>query len=684
MLFRALILIGLSCAMPAWAMESAPVSSARATVTLISDADVIRPGTPFRIALHQRLSPGWHTYWSNPGDAGQPPDLALTLPEGSSAGPLTFPAPHRLPFGPLVNFGYEKQATFTMEVTPPANLQIGDRFSIGAEATWLVCEKICIPEEGRFQLDIPVGAEVRTSPQMALFIAAEADQARPSPFTARIGFEEGRGVLEIAGDVIGPNSVRDAFFFPAEWGLLDHAAPQPLNLRAGSFTLGLTRGQADVPASVAGIVTITDGAGVRSAYSLSAAPGPMPSVGSDLPLWQAMLWAAIGGLILNLMPCVFPILAMKALALARLGGAERQTVRLHSAAYTAGVVLSFVALAGLLSVLKTAGLAAGWGFQFTAPAFVAAMAWLMLAIGLNMSGVFGIGATVSVGGTLAAKGGTFGAFATGILAVLVATPCTAPFMAAAIGAALTMPAMATLAVFAAMGVGMALPYALLGLFPRLAALLPRPGPWMERTRQALAFPMYAAAAWLVWVLSTQSGADGVLLGLAGGVLVAFAAWLVGQAQGAGRGGARFGHALAGLAIIAAVALLPRLSISIGDGSASAQADAERWSKERVLALQSEGRPVFVNLTAAWCISCKVNERFIRGETVQAAFQAARMAYLVGDLTRGDPLISVLLRDHGREGVPLYLLYPAGGGAPAILPQILTEGILLQYLSAATS
>jgi thiol:disulfide interchange protein DsbD len=389
--------------------------------------------------------------------------------------------------------------------------------------------------------------------------------------------------------------------------------------------------------------------------------------------------ALLGGLLLNLMPCVFPILAMKAMALARLSGAARREVRAHAASYTAGVLACFLGLAGLLIGLRGAGVAAGWGFQFTAPAFVAGLAWLMLAVGLNLSGVYTMGGPAGAGAGLAARGGHAGSFFTGALAVLVATPCTAPFMAAAVGAALAMPAAETLLVFAALGLGLAAPYALLGLFPGLAGRLPRPGGWMEALRQGLAFPMYGAAAWLAWVLAQQAGPDGLLLLLGGAVLIGFAAWALGLAQ---RGGGRIGRVLAGVAAIGALALLPGLAAA-PPAAASTEAQAEAWSAPRVAALQAEGRPVFVNLTAAWCITCKVNERLVlRSGAVQAAFAGRNLAYLAGDWTQGDPVIGALLREHGREGVPLYLLYPAGGGAPQVLPQVLTEGIVLRALAEA--
>lgn len=675
------LLLTLLAALPARALETAPVTSPRATVTMIAEPAAIAPGEPFRIALRQRLAPGWHTYWTNPGDAGQPPEVALALPEGASAEPMRFPAPQRIPFGPLVNFGYENEAVFTIPVTPPATLRPGDTFSVTADANWLVCERICIPEEGSFRLDIPVEAAARPDAATApLFTAAEAAEPRAAPFTARIGFEGRQGVLEVAGPGIAPGAVRDAFFFPADWGVIENAAPQPLALRDGALTLALARGNAEaLPARIEGIIAITDAAGVRGAYTIGAAPGAVPATGGGLPLWQAALFAALGGLILNLMPCVFPILAMKAVSLARLSGAARGAVRAHAASYTAGVVLSFLALGGLLIGLRFMGGAAGWGFQFTSPVFVAGMAWLMLAVGLNLSGVFAFGGPVSAGSGLAARGGHAGSFFTGVLAVLVATPCTAPFMAAAIGAALAMAPAEALTVFTVMGIGMAAPYALLGLFPGAAKVLPKPGLWMERLKQALAFPMYAAAAWLVWVLAEQAGPGGVFAALAGALLIGFGAWAFGIAQAEGW---RFGRVAAGLAVIGALALLPGLGAAPPAGQASAAEESEAWSEARVAALRAEGRPVFVNLTAAWCISCKVNERVaLRTDSVRQSFAAQNVAYLVGDWTRGDPAITALLRAHGREGVPLYLFYPAGGGAPRVLPQILTEGIVRQALSA---
>ncbi|HWL80597.1 MAG TPA: protein-disulfide reductase DsbD domain-containing protein [Roseomonas sp.] len=694
-MLRALIpvLALLALAGPARALESAPVRSERATMTLAAEVDSVVPGQPFRLGLRQVLAPGWHTYWRNAGDAGAPPEISFTAPEGTQTTGFDWPAPQRIPFGPLVNYGYENHVLLPLTVTPPASLKPGEVFTLEAQANWLVCEQVCVPEEGSFRLDFPVEAAARPDPALAeAFREAEAALPRPSPWKASLGFEGESGALRLDGADLTPATVREASFFPAEPTVLNHAAPQPLSLAGGALRLGLTRGAAPLPPGpVEGVVVLTDAAGSRGAYSLSATPGPVPAAleaaaPAGLGLWQAALLAALGGLILNLMPCVFPILAMKAMALARLSGAARDAVRGHAASYTAGVLLCFLALAGLLLALRAGGIVAGWGFQFTAPAFVAGMGWLMLAVGLNLSGVFHVDGPVGAGAGLAARGGHLGSFGTGALAVLVATPCTAPFMATAIGAGLAMPPAATLVIFAAMGLGMASPYALLAVAPGLAGLLPRPGTWMERLKEFLAFPMYGAALWLLWVLAQQVGPEGLAAALAGALAVGFAAWALGAAQRAHTpGGRRLGWAGGALALLAALATLPGLATApTARAGAVAAADdgAEPWSAVRLAALRAEGRPVFVNLTAAWCITCKVNERMaLDTEAVRAAFVRQGIAYLKGDWTDGNATLAAELRAHGRAGVPLYLVYPAGGGEPVMLPQILTEGIVLRAIGA---
>ncbi|MCX7356482.1 MAG: thioredoxin family protein, partial [Alphaproteobacteria bacterium] len=397
-----------------------------------------------------------------------------------------------------------------------------------------------------------------------------------------------------------------------------------------------------------------------------------------------LLLAFAGGLILNLMPCVFPILSMKAVGLVRLADKERRVAHAHGLIFGAGVIVSFAVLAGVLIALRSGGAAVGWGFQLQAPWFVLFLSYLMFALGLNLSGIFRIGGGfVGAGGALAAKPGKTGAFFTGVLAVLVATPCTAPFMGVALGFALAQPALPALAVFLALGAGMAAPYVLLSLSPALLRRLPKPGPWMERFRQLLAFPMYATAAWLVWVLAQQSPVSGIALALGGFILIGFAVWLVRQMDGSRHAWRAAYAVLAAVALGGALSTLHFVEASAAPspvGRAVSMADAEPWSAARVEALRAEGRPVLVNFTAAWCITCLVNEKAaLSTGSVQNILKSKNIAYLKGDWTRQDLAITAALASFGRSGVPLYVLYPPGG-EPIILPQILTEGGVLEELN----
>jgi len=657
----------------AQAAESPAVRSERTVVTLVSETDRVAPGQEFRLGLRFRLAPGWHTYWGpNPGDAGTPAEIEWGLPEGAKAADIAWPAPHRIPFGPTMSYGYETEVTLPVTITAPSSLD--GPLTVEARANWLVCEKICIPEEGVFRLSLPAGPPA-TSAEGKLFATADADMPQPSPWTA---YAAPDGMLTVEGAGITPAAVKDAYFFPATWGEVDHAAPQALSVTDGKLTLALKPGAEFAADRLAGVLQLRGEGGTVANVTLAATAAPAAPARPAIPLWQALLLALAGGVLLNLMPCVFPVLAMKAMSLAKLAGAARGQVRAHALSYTAGVLVTFLVLGGALLGARAAGGAAGWGFQFTSPIFVAVAAWTMVAVGLSLSGVFHVGGGFAgAGQSLAMRGGHAGSFFTGMLAVVVASPCTAPFMAAALGAALAMPPAAALGVFAALGLGLAAPYALLAVAPRLAGLLPRPGAWMDRLKQALAFPMYGAAVWLVWVLSQQAGPTGVLVAGTGIVLVAFAAWAWGA-------GGRFFRVAAVAGAAAALALLPGLSTADTPADSAASAQWEPFSAARLAALRAEGRPVFVNMTAAWCVSCLVNERVaLSTDGVATAFADRNIAYLKGDWTRQDPAITEFLRAHGRDGVPLYLYYPAGARAPVELPQVLTEGIVLSAIGTAS-
>ena len=660
------LLLSLTAA-PALALESNRAVSPQATVSLVSDADAVAPGTPVRLGLLIRLAPGWHTYWKNPGDAGAPPELHLELPRGASAGSLAWPAPAPLHEGPLVTYAYTGDVLLPLTVTPgEAGLDVS------AAANWLVCKDICIPEQATFRLSLPRG-QPAPSPEAPLFAAAERQLPRPSPWVARIAAD---GTLSLRGPELGPATVARAWFMPNEPDLIDNAAPQGLRVAPGALALALKPAPGFKPgAGLSGVVVVRDRAGLETAAAIDATPGPPPpSLAEAAPLWRLWGLAFLGGAILNLMPCVFPVLALKTIGLAR-GG------RAHAVSYTAGILAAFAAMGGALMVARGSG-GGGWGFQFASPAFVAATSWVMLAIGLNLAGVFRVGAgrLAGAGQGWAARDGHTGSFATGLLAVLVATPCTAPFMAGAVAGALATPPLATVSVFLAMGLGLAAPYAALACVPGWGRFLPRPGRWMERLRNILALPMFGAAAWLLWVLSQEAGPDALWAGLAGSVLVGGAAWLTGATQRARIRSWRIGAGSAVATLALALALLPR--IQAGPPPIAPAEGGETFTPVRLAALREAGRPVFVDMTAAWCVTCLVNERVaIDTQAVRQAFQIRNVAYLKGDWTRQDPMLTAFLRENGRDGVPLYLFYPPRAEAPLVLPQILTAPTVLAALGA---
>jgi len=687
------------------AAESAAHVSPQASVTLISDVDRVAPGQRFRVGLRQKLAPHWHSYWKNPGDAGAAPTLALQLPEGATASEIDWPGPDGIDVGTVRNFGYENEIVLPVTVTAPATIRPGQTFSIVADADWLVCAKLCIPEAGKFRLDFPVAAASLAAggDVAAAFAATDARQPERRQWTARLTDEGAALALTVEGDDITAAAIKSAFFYPAEWGVVVHAAAQQLAVDAGRLRLALEKGASfNAQGDVSGLLSIADGEGRRRWIEIAPKVEIAPGVGAaktvsaakidgavaearSLPLARAALFAFLGGLILNLMPCVFPVLAIKAASIARLSGGALRELRLSGLFYTLGVEVAFVALAGALLVARAGGAAVGWGFQFQSPIFVAAMSWLLLAIGLNLSGVFevGLGAT-GAGQNLAEKPGHAGSFFTGLLAVVAATPCTAPFMGAAVGAALSASPLVCLALFAALGLGLAAPYALLGLVPRLARLLPRPGAWMLRLRQALAFPMYASAAWLVWVLAQQAGDIGVLIALAGALLVAFGAWIYGVGQ-QGSGPRPILRGLVAASALGLAALLPQLGGAAAPRAAAttAAAGAEPFNSARLAALRQAGKPVFVNMTAAWCITCLVNERTtLSTAAVKASFQSHGVVYLKGDWTNQNPEITDFLRSFSHDGVPFYVFYPPGGKDAVLLPSVLTEAAVVDELQGA--
>jgi len=710
-LLKLFLLLALMLApLPAAAQDGRVQRTERIAAELVAMSQWAAPGSTAIVAVRQDIEPGWHTYWRNPGDSGGATTLDWTLPAGVRAGDIVWPLPERQRLGALMNYGYSGEVYLPVPVEIPVDARPGSTLPLRLEALFFVCsDEMCVPDTLSLTLDLPIreGAAPLDRQHGAAIQNIVETAPRPAGVEARLTARDGAAVLTATG---GPLTGRDpgpSYFFPFEPRVIDHAAAQSGRYGPDGLTLALTPG-ADFAegAPVGGVLSTALGA-----FEIEARPGPpLPGASGSGELApapeggrtaaaappvsisgfaQAALFALLGGLILNLMPCVFPILAMKAASLTA-AAHDPGRARRDGLAFLAGVLTTFLLLAGALLALRAAGEAAGWGFQLQSPAVIAGLALLMLAVGLNLSGVFHIGAGVQgVGsGPLARLNGAAAAFLTGVLAVVVAAPCTAPFMAVALGSALLMPWPMALAVFLMLGLGLALPYVLVSLSPGLLSRLPRPGPWMERLKGLLAFPMYGAALWLAWVFSRQAGGDALGLLFIAGLLLALAGWLLGVAQ-AGRGSGRRWRlaALAGLAalvlaVVGAVmaARLPAGASAAPDAPGRGLAGAP-WSPAAVEAALAAGRPVLVNFTADWCVTCKINEAgALTSARTTEAFRAADAVYLIGDWTLRDDAITAELARHGRSGVPLYLLYTPGEAEPRILPQLLTEGVVVEALA----
>lgn len=693
-----------------------PQRTERIEAELVPMSAWAAPGSTAVVAVKQTIKPDWHTYWRNPGDSGGATTLDWTLPAGVRAGEIVWPVPERQRLSGLMNYGYSGEVYLPVPIEIPASARAGTTLRLTTQALFLVCSaEMCVPDELTLVLDLPIreGA-APLDPEHGTAIQAVLEKApRSAGIEARIVLENDQLVLTAAGGPLVGQNPGPSYFFPFGSGVISHPAPQTGAWGPQGLTLRLTPGGATRAAGITepiqGVLVTAQGAfeitaqpgdalpGTTGSGSLTAAPDATSESEVTSPpdsglavFFQALLFAVLGGLILNLMPCVFPILAMKAASLASAAHDPAQARR-DGLAFLAGVLTTFLLLAGLLLTLRAAGEAVGWGFQLQSPAVTAALALLMLAVALNLSGVFHIGGGLQGAGAgpLSRLPGGVGAFFTGVLAVIVAAPCTAPFMAFALGAALVMPWPLALGVFLGLGLGLALPFVLISLSPRLLARLPRPGPWMERLKGLLAFPMYGTALWLVWVFGRQTGTDALGLLFVAGLLLAAGVWLIGGGQAERMAGRRgiLHLVTGGLALILAICALvlaARVPPLPAEGSASTSPGtilaSAPWSETAVQTALAEGRPVLVNFTADWCVSCKINERTsLSSAKVHAAMQQANAVYLVGDWTRRDDVIAAELQRHGRSGIPLYLLYSPGSTEPRILPQLLTEGVVIDAL-----
>jgi thiol:disulfide interchange protein len=686
-------LFGLLLAAPgAFALSGNVVATENVKARLVSETSAVGPGQSIWVALELNIRDGWHTYWRNPGDSGQATTLKWQLPAGFAAGDIVWTAPHRFEIPPLVNYGYAKHAVHLVEITAPKDLKAGAPVTLSAKAGWLVCSDVCIPEDADLQLQVPASAEAGAPDpaDAALFTAARAElpSAQLAATTAHI--EAGRLIVTL-GKEWGATlaQIKSLEFFPYDEGGIEYAAPQTLTRSKNSLELAMKLGdRPPKPGTIRGVLLATEqngnGSGVvpmEIAASLSAGGPAAAGEKADRSLPVLLLFAVLGGLILNLMPCVFPVLSIKALGLVEQAKKHPAAVRAKGLAFAAGVISSMLCLAGTLLALRAGGEQVGWGFQLQSPLFVTLLVYLLLAVGLNLSGVFEIGGGLAGIGDGLTQGDTYRAsFFTGVLTTLVATPCTAPYMAVAAGAALSQPPFIALCIFAALGFGLALPFLLLSFAPWMRRALPKPGAWMDTLKQFFAFPIYASAAWLLWVLAQQTSPFGLAAALAGAILIALAAWAYQKSKSSSRTARVAALVTAALAVLLAVILPVRFAgVAAASPSASAAAahppgEWQPYDAAELAKLTAAGRPLLVNFTASWCLTCLVNERnAFTDSAVQEIFRNKAVTLMKGDWTTRDPAITKALAAFGRAGVPLYVVYNSkpGSSEPVVLPQLLT-------------
>ena len=625
-----------------------------------------KPGSTVMLAIDMQPDSGWHGYWKNPGDAGVGISLDWDLPKGAMLGPMRWPVPEKLMVAGLMNHVFNGDHALLLPLTLPKDIPLGTKIPLRAKAQWLACtDKICVPERGELALDLVIGDGAIRPADRARFDGWRAALAVPLGSPAQ--FERTGTQLRLAIPIPATTPLDEAWFFAETEKALAYAAPQNIG-RDGNLVIVETTATPDTQlAELRGVISTAPGRGFEIVATPGAVP-PLPDSNLAQTILLALGGALLGGLLLNIMPCVFPVISLKAMSLARAGG-DARTAKGEALAYAAGVVVTCLALGGALLGLRASGAAIGWAFQLQDPRIIFLLLLLVMAIALNLAHVFhlrGFGG----GEALAGKDGAAGAFWTGVLAAFVATPCTGPFMAAALGAALVLPMPAALAIFAGLGLGLALPFLLIGFVPALRTRLPKPGPWMARFQSILSIPMFLTAAALLWLLWRQTGSAGLVMGAgAAGGLSLVLIW-IGRRQAGGKSTAWPGAAL----VIASLAVLPLLPAAVP--AASRSVVGEPFSEARLAALRAEGKPVFLYFTADWCLTCKVNEQAaIDREDVQDAFAKAGIVTMVGDWTNADPAIGRFLEANGRSGVPYYVFYPKGGGEPQDLPQVLTPATL---------
>ena len=683
-------------------LHALPVRYGHVEAELVSESASIVPGQPLWVAVRLRMDPEWHTYWQNPGDSGLPTSISWNLPAGFSAGPIQWPSPRLNTTLGVTTYGYEGEVGLLVEITPSAELAVGTMKELRAQVSWLVCREVCQPGRAELRLTIPVTArsgapDPRTTDLFRAF-RSELPQADPS---LRFAADLRANDLTLRAEGIGNADPATARFYPAQVGLASSSTAQDARIQRRALVIRVPRGDSSEqkPARLQGVLEFSqDGHPLAVLVDTplgagGAAQGPSGAGGSGLGVLAALFFAFLGGIILNLMPCVLPVLSLKVMSFISESSASKRKGVAHGLVYSAGVIVSFWLVVGLLLALRAAGQTLGWGFQLQNPIVVAVLALLFFILGLSMFGVFEIGTRLTaLGSAFAARSGWAGSFFSGLLAVAVATPCTAPFMGTALGYALSQRPVVVFGVFTSLAIGMSFPYVLLTLVPKRSRWIPRSGKWMETLKQVLGFPLMASAAWMAMVLLALSGPTALAALFAALVVSAAGAWVFGRWGGIDRNGrTRVIVAILAIAMVTGSLFLviraARSNQSMNQGEASAAAPEpagprwERFTPARLAELRARGTPVFIDFTAAWCLTCQVNERVaLRDGRVDSRFQELGMVKLKADWTDRNDEIEQAIEGYGRAGVPLYVVYARGTEQPMFLPEILTPGIVLGSLS----
>ena len=644
------------------------------TIEVISESKTMQKGDELLLGLNFKLNPGWHTYWKNPGDAGEGASVTWQLPKGFQASEILWPGPEAIPVEPLMTFGYEDEITLLTKIKAldaavfPAIVK--------AKVSWYTCKDICVPQEANLELTIQNGEKINT------FFANELSNVflnLPKELSSKHRVEALDDNYFLQMELDGNTPVSSAYFFPEEYGLSSYSKEQILEINKNSLSLQISQSEVDLKLQNFAGVLLLNNQDSRTFFNvnLNLNNNQKQESLSISELVLTIIFAFIGGLILNAMPCVFPILSIKILNFVEQSEGSKEKRIQHGLSFSAGVLVTFLSIAGLLLLLKSGGESIGWGYQLQSPLMVTLLIYLFVAIGITfMSNLVLGGQLAQLGNINQGYGDITSSFLTGVLAVIVASPCTAPFMGSAVGIALLQPGFITIAIFVSLGLGFAAPYLLLSFYPSLLKVLPKPGAWMETLKQFMAFPMWGSALWLIWVLSGQVQTDSVLMVLLGALFIALSLWVLEKNQSSD-GFAKW-MSLSSVTILlgAALWLAPTDYENIEQDTSS---DLNSYSPELLDSLLTENKPVFLNFTADWCITCKVNEAIVLNQvSIKSALESKGIVYLKADWTKKDETIANKLAEYGRTGVPLYLLY-SSEGIPVILPELLTEDMLLSYI-----